>query len=130
MFKKLFKKTETARFEKIIPMEKIPINFDDYPFRVIVIKNGKAIEETNTKSEYYDEPEDDEPAIDDDYYYDYDYEPEDEEEDFVDTTYYEEETDNWEPTTYYEEEDTREQFDRIDFARTDWNTYDINNIIF
>ena len=122
------------KWETVIPYVRTPVNFKDHPLKVIDIKNRRVVNDTQTHFHSPVEDHDELVIDDDDTYYDYDYEPDEdyEEDDFVMSSFDYEEPDDWNcGTTYYEEDnDTREQFSYMDLNSTNWNTYDLNNIIF
>lgn len=77
--------------------------------------NFEQYEEDNYTNNYYEEEEEDWYEEDNNYGYSY----EEEEDDYDD--YYS-------SSNYEDDEDTRQQFDQIDFANTDFNTFDWNDV--
>ena len=124
-------------FKIILPYIPEPIDRKKNPLRVVEVSKSKKIYSSITYS--YDDEEDFEEDFEDDIVYDiqtsvnYYYDDDEEYEDDPGTysSYDEDSDDDFEDTaTYNNDDDNREQFDTMDAASTDWNTYDVDNIIF
>lgn len=103
------------------------------------VEQSTTYNEQNSSSySSYDYEEDEEEEVyyeeeDSSYYYEEEEDNYYEEENNYCYSYEEEEDDSYDDynnySSYEEDEDTRQQFDQIDFANTDWNTFDVNDII-
>lgn len=116
-------------FKIVLPYVPEPIDRKKNPFRVVEVSKSKKLVQTSL----FDIDEED---IEDDIVDDintsgsYGYEDEEEYDDPGTYSSYDDDDDDFEDTTSYnDDDDTREQFDTMDAASVDWNSYDIDNII-
>lgn len=135
MFKTAFKKKETVVFK----MKKSnPVNFNEYPFRVIEFDRRSSFQTERVARDRISFASNiDEEDIYDDFMNDnngYNAFPEDNEEFATGSIWpdYSNDDDGEYVSVHHEDESEPylQQFDRIDFNGTDWNSYDFNRIVF
>ena len=120
-------------FKIILPYVPEKIDRKKNPLRVIEVTNNKLVktslfEYTEAEEELEEEYYDDDIQATSGYY---ESDEEEDEEDYYCSNYDDEEDDDWEDDSYssYEDDDDRQPFCSMDVANTDWNTCDVNNII-
>jgi hypothetical protein len=129
-------------FKKVFKMKSKPVNFNEYPFRVIEIDRSSSFPTRNvlggsnkSRMSFASNIEDDDSQlVEDESVYSLQDDEMIEDESYESGSFWSEYSDSDDDLICSHHEDESEsylqQFDQIDFARTDWNSYDLNRIVF